>query len=86
MRFGAQDGLLTQQSADSLRMVFAPKLAGLVNLTSHTGGTEKATTIVFSSIAGELGSAGQGNYAAANAAMDSWTASSAAQVRIRNCL
>ena len=82
LRFNLQDDLLSKQSTGSLRRVMAPKLNGIVNLASHSGSPAIATTIVFSSIAGELGSAGQGNYAAANAAVDSWTASAAAQVRL----
>ena len=78
-----QDGLLGSQTLGSLRAVLAPKVAGLANLASGTGGGAAAgckALLAFSSIAGALGSAGQGGYAAANSAVDAWSGAAAAQV------
>ena len=72
-----RDGLLASQTPAGLRHVFAPKVAGLQNL-AH--GLDGAQFTLFSSIAGVLGSSGQGNYAAANAWMDAWAADRADQV------
>ena len=56
MRQCLQDGLLGTQTAASLRTTLAPKLGGLVNLAACL---PDCATVVFSSIAGALGSAGQ---------------------------
>ena len=72
--------MLPKQTAHSLRAVLAPKLHGLLNLSGST--VSRARTVAFSSIAGALGSAGQGNYAAANAAVDAYSAALTRQVRL----
>lgn len=75
-----EDGLLATQSAASLRRVFAPKLAGMLNLQRATAAGSPAHWALFSSIASVLGSPGQGNYAAANAGLDAWAVSQQSQV------
>ena len=70
--------MLPKQTARSLRAVLAPKLHGLLNLIGSSA--DRAQIVAFSSIAGALGSAGQGNYAAANAAVDAYSAALARQV------
>ena len=64
-----QDGMLANQSSQGMRSVYAPKVNGLSNLIDTR--RPFSHVIAFSSIAGQLGSAGQGNYAAANSALDS---------------
>ncbi|MFD4764552.1 type I polyketide synthase, partial [Streptomyces sp. NPDC058439] len=66
------DGLLEGLSLERLASVMAPKVDGLVNLDAVTAELPVEWLVVFSSLAGSVGSAGQGNYAAANACVDAW--------------
>ena len=70
------DALLANQSAASIRRVFAPKVGGAWLLHAATlAQTEPLDAfVVFSSVASSLGGAGQTNYAAANASLDALTA------------
>ena len=61
------DGILLHQNWTRFETVFAPKVAGAWNLHEQTAGRALDFFVLFSSIASVLGSAGQGNYAAANA-------------------
>ncbi|WP_088239465.1 type I polyketide synthase, partial [Calothrix rhizosoleniae] len=65
------DGLLQQMSSESLKKVMAPKVEGAWNLHTLTQSYSLDFFVCFSSMASLLGSPGQGNYAAANAFMDS---------------
>lgn len=65
------DGLVRQQSAGRFRKVMAPKAAGAWNLHTHTKDLSLDFFVLFSSAASLVGSAGQANYAAANAFLDS---------------
>jgi hypothetical protein len=64
------DGLLGGLSAASVRRAVAPKAQGLRLLMRALHGQPLGTTVLFSSVAALLGSPGQANYAAANAALD----------------
>lgn len=67
-----EDGLASSQSADSFVRVMAAKVSGtwhLHNLTKHLA---LDYFVCFSSVASLIGSAGQSNYAAANAFMDTF--------------
>ncbi|AQA25898.1 malonyl CoA-acyl carrier protein transacylase [Rhodococcus sp. MTM3W5.2] len=64
------DGVITALTPARMDTVLGPKVAAAVNLHELTRTAELATFVLFSSAAGLVGNAGQGNYAAANAALD----------------
>jgi len=64
------DGILLQQSWARFERVLAPKVLGAWNLHRATQDMRLDFFVAFSSMASVLGSAGQGNYAAANAFLD----------------
>src|SRR5205085_5530233 len=64
------DAVLRQQDRNSFAEVLAPKMAGAWNLHTLTLSTPLDLFVLFSSQTSLLGSAGQGNHAAANAFLD----------------
>ncbi|MFG2843342.1 type I polyketide synthase [Kitasatospora sp. NPDC048296] len=64
------DGVIGALTPERLAYVFAPKVAAVGHLDDLTRGLDLAVFAVFSSASGLFGSAGQGNYAAANAYLD----------------
>ena len=64
------DGVLEAQTAERIDRVLRPKVDAALHLHELTRGTALDAFVVFSSIAGVLGAAGQGNYAAANTVLD----------------
>jgi acyl transferase domain-containing protein/NADPH:quinone reductase-like Zn-dependent oxidoreductase/acyl carrier protein/NADP-dependent 3-hydroxy acid dehydrogenase YdfG len=68
------DGVLVGQTAERFTRVFAPKVAGAWNLDQATQSSSLDFFVLFSSLAAWLGSAGQGNYAAANSLLDALAA------------
>merc|ERR1711970_84003 len=67
------DMLLGSQSMESVRTVFAPKVDALHHLHARSWGHSVSSQLLFSSVASLLGSAGQSNYSAANAYLDTWS-------------
>ncbi|HEX8074798.1 MAG TPA: SDR family NAD(P)-dependent oxidoreductase, partial [Thermoleophilaceae bacterium] len=64
------DSTIETLSPEQVDGVMRPKLDGALHLHELTEHLDLAQFVLFSSIAGVLGSPGQGNYAAANAALD----------------
>ncbi|HEY7509709.1 MAG TPA: SDR family NAD(P)-dependent oxidoreductase, partial [Vicinamibacteria bacterium] len=64
------DGVLRQQSWARFQRVLEPKLPGAWNLHQATAVVPLDFFVLFSSAAALFGAPGQGNYAAANAALD----------------
>jgi acyl transferase domain-containing protein/NAD(P)-dependent dehydrogenase (short-subunit alcohol dehydrogenase family)/acyl carrier protein len=68
------DALLADQSEARFARVFAPKVDAALHLHELTKALPLRAFVLFSSLAGVLGSPGQSNYAAANAMLDALAA------------
>ncbi|WP_410639671.1 SDR family NAD(P)-dependent oxidoreductase [Amycolatopsis sp. lyj-346] len=64
------DGVFESLTRERLAKVFAPKVDAVRHLDELTRDLDLGAFVVFSSASGVFGSAGQGNYAAANAYLD----------------
>ncbi len=64
------DGVIESLTSAGIDRVMLPKVDGAVHLHELTRTTDLAAFVLFSSMSGILGGAGQGNYAAANAFLD----------------
>ena len=64
------DGALTNQTWEMFEAVLWPKVLGAWHLHRATAGRDLDLFVLFSSVAGVLGNAGQANHSAANAFLD----------------
>ncbi|MGO4649949.1 type I polyketide synthase [Nocardia sp. 2YAB30] len=64
------DATIESLTAQQIDRVLAPKVDGALHLNELTRVHDLSAFVVFSSLAAVLGSAGQGNYAAANSVLD----------------
>ncbi|MGW1190766.1 SDR family NAD(P)-dependent oxidoreductase [Streptomyces sp. NPDC002559] len=67
-----RDAYLLTKDPREVAEVLAPKVAGVLHLDAATRGLALDFLVLFSSVAGVYGSAGQGDYAAANAFLDAF--------------
>ncbi|WP_146167981.1 beta-ketoacyl reductase, partial [Micromonospora sp. MH33] len=65
-----EDGVLDGLTTDRIAAVLRPKALGALHLHELTADRELRAFVLFSALAGQLGAAGQGSYAAANAYLD----------------
>ncbi len=68
------DGVLAEQNAERFARVLSAKVKGAWNLHELTARSDLAFFVMFSSLSGLLGGAGQSNYAAANSFLDALAA------------
>lgn len=68
------DSMFMNQSAASVRTVFAPKLPSTLAMVAAIGNQPVNGVMLFSSAASLFGAPGQANYAAANAALEGYAA------------
>ena len=81
-----QDSMLQGQTPAGLRVALAPKVAGLTSMGSAIGLLPMQHVALFSSVASLLGTAGQANYAAANAGLDAWAAAQQSAGRVAKAI
>ncbi|MFF2184737.1 SDR family NAD(P)-dependent oxidoreductase [Streptomyces sp. NPDC058155] len=67
------DGVVTALTPERMDAVLRPKVDAAWNLHELTLDLKPAAFVVFSSVSGVMGAAGQGNYSAANVFLDSLT-------------
>ena len=76
------DATLAKQAPSGIRAVFAAKVSAALRWRGSLQAQPAAAEVLFSSVAALLGSGGQANYSAANAALDAMATSLQQQVSI----
>ncbi|MGW8066607.1 SDR family NAD(P)-dependent oxidoreductase [Streptomyces ziwulingensis] len=76
-----EDALLQDKGDEQVARVLAPKTTGTALLDELTAEDRLAAFVLFSSVVGTVGNAGQCDYAAANAYLDAFAVRRAEQVR-----
>ncbi|MBD1544677.1 SDR family NAD(P)-dependent oxidoreductase [Roseibium aggregatum] len=76
-----RDGFLAGKSNEDLQAVLAPKVAGAIALHDACAGLDLDAFVLFSSLAGPFGNAGQADYAAANGFLDALARSSGGAIK-----
>ena len=66
------DALISQLTPESIERVLLPKIGGCLNLHKCTMHYPLDFFVLFSSVSSIIGNPGQGNYAAANAFLDTF--------------
>jgi len=69
-----RDEYILKKTPQQIEEVFAPKIDGVLNMDAATRDLQLDFMVLFSSIAGLYGSAGQADYSAANAFLDAFAA------------
>ncbi|MBZ5526229.1 MAG: SDR family NAD(P)-dependent oxidoreductase [Acidobacteriia bacterium] len=77
------DNFIIKKTAAEFRQVLGPKVTGTYNLDQASRDVELDFFVLFSSIAGAMGNAGQADYASANGFMDQFAAYRNCQVAAR---
>ncbi len=80
------DATIESLGVEQVDRVFLPKVDAALVLDELTAGMELSAFVVFSSVAGTLGTPGQGNYAAANVFLDALAQRRRAQGRAATSL
>ncbi|MFE2864728.1 type I polyketide synthase [Embleya sp. NPDC059259] len=83
---GLADGTLESLTAESLDRVLRAKVGGAINLHELTADHTLTAFVLFSALAGTLGTGGQANYAAANGFLDGLAAQRRASGRVGTSL
>ncbi|KAB8167950.1 SDR family NAD(P)-dependent oxidoreductase [Streptomyces sp. 3MP-14] len=78
----SRDGIVESLTVDNMNVVLRPKIDAALNLHELTAHLNLSAFVLFSSVSGVLGSAGQASYAAGNTFLDTLVQQRRAQGRV----